>query len=160
MKKDRVMTAILLAALLVAGQAQAAGCYTAREFEAEQGLRIHSELMVIGLTCLRMPGGEQLYRKYGRFTQKNQNLIAQYEADLISYYRGQGGNAEKKLHTLRTNLANGISKHVISMGTGSFCQHFAPRIDRALAMDQQALRRWARQVWPGSPVSQPTCAKF
>lgn len=160
MKKDRVMTAILLAALLVAGQAQAAGCYTAREFEAEQGLRIHSELMVIGLTCLRMPGGEQLYRKYGRFTQKNQNLIAQYEADLIRYYQGQGGNAEKKLHTLRTNLANGISKHVISMGTGSFCQHFAPRIDRALAMDQQALRRWARQVWPGSPVSQPTCAKF
>lgn len=158
----KIAAAIALVSLMaMSAGAQAAGCYTEREFEAEQGLRIHSELMVIGLTCLRMPGGEQLYRKYGRFTQKNQGLIAQYESDLISYYSGQGGGgAEKRLHTLRTNLANGISKHVISMGTGSFCQHFAPRIDRALSMDQQSLRRWARHTWPGSPVSQPICAKF
>jgi hypothetical protein len=157
-------TASALAAILLlcsAGQSFAAGCYTDREFEAEQGLRIHSELMVIGLTCMKMPGGQQTYMKYNEFTQKNQSLISAYEEAIIDYYRGQGAkNPEQKLHTLRTNLANTISKHVIDMGTGSFCQHFTPRIDKALAMDQDSLRRWARHVWPDTPISQPVCARL
>ena len=43
--------------LMLATPAFAGGCYTAREVEAEQAIRIHSELMVIGLTCIKMPGG-------------------------------------------------------------------------------------------------------
>lgn len=145
--------------LSLTAQAQAAGCYSSAEFEAEQGLRIHSELMVIGLTCLRMPGGQDLYRKYATFTRNNQELIAGYEETIISYYRAQGvPNAETKLHTLRTNLANGISRHTVEMGTLSFCQHFAPRIDKALMMSRTTLRRWAQHVWPDTPVSQPVCA--
>jgi hypothetical protein len=160
MKKCTAVLAFILF-LSLAGQAHAAGCYTSKEFEAEQGLRIHSELMVIGLTCLKMPGGRDLYMRYGAFTQKNQHLIAGYETDLINYYRGQGArNPEQRLHTLRTDLANTISRHAIEMRTASFCQHFAPRIDKALAMDQMTLRHWAQHTWPGTPVSQPVCAKL
>src|SRR5690606_33770227 len=103
--------------------------------------------------CARMPGGQGLYRKYASFTQKNQHLIAAYEDDIISYYRNHGsGNPEKELHSLRTNLANKISQHAISMSTMSFCQHFGPRIDQALSMSQGKLREWARHVWPDSPT--------
>lgn len=133
-------------------------CYTAKEFEAEQGIRIHSELMVIGLTCMKMPQGTQMYMKYQNFTQKNQKLIAQYETEIIAHYRREGAEKpERKLHTLRTTLANQISQHAVVMSVSNFCQRFSQRIDQALAMDKEKLRRWAQQPWPGSPTSRPIC---
>lgn len=146
-------------AILLSSPAYAAGCYTAREVEAEQALRIHSELMVIGLTCLKMPQGQAMYQKYQSFTQKNQVLLASYETELISYYRHAGYESpEKQLHTLRTNLANQISEHAITMSTATFCRTYGTRVDKALAMDQQKIRRWAQFSFAGSPTSQPMCA--
>lgn len=133
-------------------------CYTPREFEAEQGLRIHSELMVISLTCMKMAQGGNMYEKYQAFTKKNSMLIKGYENDIIDYFRSQGVSApEKQFHSLRTSLANEISQHAIKMSTGSFCHNFATRIDSALAMNQEKLRRWAQQPWPNSPTSKPMC---
>jgi len=141
-----------------ATQAMAAQCYTPREFEAEQGLRIHSELMVISLTCMKMAQGGNMYEKYQAFSKKNSDLIKAYENDIIAYFRAQGSPApEQQFHTLRTSLANEISQHAIKMSTGSFCQQFASRIDSALAMDREKLRRWAQQPWPNSPTSKPMC---
>lgn len=152
--------AVVLSLSLFSLQAQSANCYNASEFEAEQGLRIHSELMVIGLTCMKMPQGALMYSKYQKFTQKNQRLIAEYEEGIINYYRRQGiANPEKELHTLRTSLANGISKHAIVMSTSNFCANFGQRIDKALAMDQKNLRKWAQHVWPQSPTTRPVCGR-
>lgn len=39
---------------LTSASSFAASCYRAGEAEAEQGIRIHSELMVIGLNCQHM----------------------------------------------------------------------------------------------------------
>lgn len=159
MKKTAL--AILLSLCLSSGAQAATGkCYTAKEFEAEQGIRIHSELMVIGLTCMRMPqGGSQLYSKYQNFTQKNKGLIAGYEKDILSYYRRTGAaNPETALHTFRTSMANQISQHAIAMSTVSFCKRFSPRMDQALAMDSQKIRRWAQRPWDGSPTSRPVCS--
>jgi hypothetical protein len=160
MKKFLTAAAVALSLSLFSVQAQSAGCYNASEFEAEQGLRIHSELMVIGLTCMKMPQGAAMYSKYQQFTRKNQRLIAEYEEGLINYYRRQGvPNPEKEFHTLRTSLANGISKHAVVMSTSSFCANFGKRIDKALEMDQQNLRKWAQHVWPQSPTTRPVCGK-
>ena len=137
-----------------------ASCFGPTEYEAEQGLRIHSELMVIGLTCQKMPGGSALYRKYQNFTMKNQNLIAGYENNLISFYRQEGDNdPDAELNTLRTVLANQISRHAIRMSMASFCQHFGGRIDKALGMDEKTLRKWARQEWPDVHTSRPRCSR-
>ena len=148
----------MLMSVLVCNSAQA--CYTSREREAEQGIRIHSELMVISLTCMKMPGREDLYEKYQRFTRQNSDLIAAYESDLISYYKSEGvAKPEKKLNTLRTDLANNISSKAITMSTRSFCDKYASHIDRALVMDEQKLRRWAQNVWPEQqPVSERMCS--
>jgi hypothetical protein len=144
--------------LSIAVISSAEACYSAREFEAEQGLRIHSELMVIGLTCMKMPEGRALYRKYQEFTANNAPLIAGYEADLLHYYSQDGvAGPEQKVHTLRTHLANEISRRAVSMSMLSFCQQFSPRIDQALAMDQQKFRRWAQHAWPNQPPSEPVC---
>ncbi len=159
MKKLTVLLAAL-ALLATTAQQASAQCYNQRQFEAEQGLRIHSELMVISLTCMKMPMGSGMYQKYQAFTNKNKALIAGYENDLIDYYRATGSAApEKQFHTLRTNLANQISQHAIKMSTASFCQNFGSRLDSALNMDQAKLRQWASQPWPNSPTSRPMCGK-
>lgn len=159
--KKLLSALVLLLCISTAATAAGPSCYSADEMEAEQGLRIHSELMVIGLTCLRMPsGGPQLYSKYQTFTRKNQSLIAGYENDLISYYRRTGmSNPEGKLHTLRTELANEISQHAITMSVSSFCKYYGGRIDRALAMDNGKIRRWAQHNWSSSTTSKPSCTK-
>lgn len=150
--------AVLTLVFVLSSPAYSAGCYTAREVEAEQGLRIHSELMVISLTCMRMPDGASMYSKYQSFTRKNQALIASYEDDLIAYYRSAGyPNPEKQLHTLRTTIANQISEHAITMSTATFCRTYGPRIDRALQMSQQKVRAWAQHSFASATVSQPTC---
>lgn len=156
------ITAAVLCFLEFFSVADAGACYTATELEAERGVRIQSELMVIGLTCLKMPdGGQALYRKYQLFTQEHADLIARYEADLINYYAQKGvTDPEKKLHTLRTALANEISSRAVSMSVLGFCQKFSSRIDEALAMDEPKLRRWAQHSWPGQPTSEPACGKI
>ncbi len=159
MIKRSILAAALALFLTLPAQAQARDCYSAREFEAEQGLRIHSELMVIGLTCARAPGGAGLYGGYQMFTRKNQRLILSYESDLIAFFQQQGKlNPERELHSLRTRLANQISQNAVKMQTASFCKRFAPRIQQALAMSEDKLRRWAQQVWTGAPTLRPVCA--
>ena len=153
----KIVFAMILS-LLLCNSAQA--CYTAREREAEQGIRIHSELMVISLTCMKMPGGEDLYDKYQHFTRKNGDLISEYESVLIGYYKSEGAtNPEKKLTTLRTEIANNISGRAITMSTRTFCEKYASHIDRALTMDEQKLRRWAQNTWPEQqPISERMCS--
>ena len=151
-------TAAMVAMLAVKSASAAPACYNMAEFEAEQGLRIHSELMVIGLTCAKMPNGANLYSKYQTFTAKNKNLITMYENALIAYFDKQGGNAEAQFHTMRTGLANRISQLAIGNVVG-FCNAFSPRLDAALTMDQDKIRRWAQQVWRDAPTSRPLCTR-
>ncbi len=135
-------------------------CYSSREVEAEQGLRIHTELMVIALTCVKVPGaGVQLYAQYQAFTEKHSSLIKEYERTILSYYKARGKGADEKLHNLKTKLANGISTRAINMSITQFCQRFGPRIPQAMTMDEAKLRRWAQHVWPESPTTVPACRK-
>jgi hypothetical protein len=156
-KLSTVLTLVL--SLALSGQAVASSCYTEREFEAEQGLRIHSELMVIALTCIKMPrGGAEMYSKYQTFTNRNQRLITSYESDMIGYFRRQGvAQPEKQFHSLRTGLANHISKNAISMSTSSFCQRYGQNIDQAVVMDHAKVRRWAQMPVAQLPTKQPKC---
>ncbi|MGM0422377.1 MAG: hypothetical protein ACQEQL_04665 [Pseudomonadota bacterium] len=137
--------------------AAAGGCYSDFELEAEQGLRIHSELMVIGLTCQKAPGGSGLYGKYRTFTRKNQYLLEEYETSLMNHYRNSGQNPSRALHNLRTGLANEISEKAIMMNVSTFCRHYGGRVEKALNMNHDTIRRWARKEWPSQPPTKPLC---
>ena len=149
---------LLMVLVFTSSQAQARTCYSKYEKEAEQGLRIHSELMVIGLTCLKAKGGKDLYHRYQLFTAKHAPLLEGYENTLINFYR-RGGHAkpEKSLHKLRTDLGNEISHHAVRMGTTNFCNHFSGRIDQALEMPRKKLRRWAQQDWNKQKNTHSVC---
>ena len=51
MKKAVLAAAILSMTVMPLNAFAAQKCYSAAEAEADQGIRIHSELMVIGLNC-------------------------------------------------------------------------------------------------------------
>lgn len=135
-------------------------CYSSREVEAEQGVRILSELMVIGLNCqhLTPKGQENLYNQYKKFSLKHESLFSGYEDTLLNFYRAEGdSNPEAKLHQMRTDVANKISKDAAVMRPDAFCAAYAPRISKAGKMPEPKIRQWASTVFPGHPVSRAVC---
>ena len=137
-----------------------AKCYTPHEVEAEQGVRILSELMVIGLNCQHLTprGQENLYTQYKKFALKHEGLFSGYEDTLLKFYGSEGqGNPEGYLHQVRTDVANKISKDAAVMRPDAFCATYAPRIAKAGQMSEGKIRRWAQTVFPGHPVSHKVC---
>ena len=137
-----------------------AQCYSQAEFESEQGLRIHSELMVISLNCQHISHSDgNLYMQYKDFTRRHTGLISGYERTLKNYYTRTGAsNPEMEINALRTSLANKISNDAARMKPNVFCKAYSSRINQALRMDQEKLRRWASTPFAGHPVSRPICA--
>lgn len=137
-----------------------AKCYTMKEAEAEQGIRIHSELMVIALNCQHLSKtGKNLYVQYKEFTNDHGSLISGYETTLMSFYQSEGqSDPERKLHDVRTNFANKISKDAAVMRPDAFCHYYMPRISKAAQMSNQDVRKWAATIFPSHPVSRPLCA--
>ena len=154
--------AMLCAALclIAAHPALAASCYSDREAEAEQAIRIHSELMVIALNCQHMtPAGQQnLYTQYRNFTNKHASLFAGYERTLISAFSRGGGNGESRLHNLRTRFANDISGQAARQRPDLFCTRYSGRIPAAMQFTDQQIRDWAATPYANSSLSKPRCA--
>ena len=147
---------------LISAPVLAATCYTEAEFEADQGLRIHSELMVIGLNCQHLGKryGQNLYGDYRKLTADHSDLFANYESIMMSFFKKQGkGDPVARLNDLRTRYANKISDDAAQMRPDIFCSRYAPRIDQAKVMSRNDLRKWAATPFPQHPVSHELCKK-
>lgn len=144
----RAVGAFSLATLLAAGPTLAAPskgpCYTVPEFAAEQGIRLHTELMVVGLTCQHMDvkGELSLFNQYKQFTLKHQARIQQWEKTLVGYYkRTTSGNPTRTFDTFRTRLANETSQRAIALTTPVFCTTHAPVVAAAMAASLEEIER-------------------
>lgn len=135
-------------------------CYSKLQAEAEQGLRIHSELMVIGLNCQHMAKryNMDLYGRYRQITQRHSDLFALYEKEMMKFFISRGDqNPEASLNTLRTSFANKISHDAAEMRPDIFCGTFAPRMNKVYDMSEPDLRGWASTIYDTHPVSYPVC---
>ena len=154
------LAVIALMSLSIQGAAASSSCYSMAEAEAEQGIRIHSELMVIGLNCqnMRFSDGTNLYAEYRKFTAEHGDIFANYENTLLNYYKVHGVNdPEAKLNTLRTEFANQISMDAASMRPDLFCNRYAGRLMQAVGFSGSQIRQWAATIYPSHPVSNPIC---
>jgi len=140
---------------LMSAPAFAKSCYSAKEAEAEQGIRIHSELMVIGLNCQHMTprGWTNFYSQYRDISNRNQSLFSGYEKTMLKHY----GGSSKKIHTMRTNFANNISTNAANMRPDVFCANFAPRIPQVAKMSKEQIRQWAESASQTEAQSKPIC---
>jgi hypothetical protein len=137
-------------------------CYSTAEAEADQGIRIHSELMVIGLNCqhMGMRHGQNLYGTYRQFTADNADIFGDYETTLINFFKRTGAaNPVGKLNDLRTRYANKISTDAAKMRPDIFCGKYGPRVMQAAKMKKEDIRKWASMPFDKHPVSYPMCAK-
>ncbi len=151
---------LFLITLFASQSAFAGQCYKPREAEAEQGIRIHSELMVIGLNCAHMPtkDGKNLYVEHKKFTQRHSDLFGQYEKIMKGYLgRNGSGNSEKALHTLRTDFANKVSEDAANMRPDIFCKTYSSRIEQVTKMNRETLRKWAVSTSQAQPLTQKRC---
>jgi len=126
-----VMGLALMAAAVPAFAANT--CYTAEQMEAEQLLRLHSELMVITVTCRQGSQGEALPAAYGDFTHRNIRMLHDAEQTMIAYFRdNQSGDPVEHLDRLRTILANEFGQKSATMTAPEFCTAYR---DKVLAYD-------------------------
>lgn len=135
-------------------------CYTREEAEAEQGIRIHSELMVIALNCQHMTprGWTNFYQQYQQITSRNSSLIGGYEETLINYFALAGKpNAERAFHDMRTDMANKVSIDAARMRPDIFCSNYAPRIPKVAKMSTAEIKNWAATSGTTNPASRPLC---
>ncbi|MEA1651100.1 hypothetical protein UAJ10_19005 [Nitrospirillum sp. BR 11164] len=112
-------------------------CYSPAEFDAEQAIRYHTRLMVIGLTCQQLGGNyEGLYVRYKKFTLAHKTQIIAWEDALIARYRKTAkGNPNRALDTLRTHLANEMSQHIAAVSTDIYCAQHADMLAQAELMN-------------------------
>lgn len=139
-----------------------AQCLSTVEAEAEQGVKIHSELMVIGLNCqaIGMRNGLDLYGDYQRFTQKHSSLLSKYEAILMNFYKKSGeARPEQSLNFLRTKYANNVSDSVAKNRPDIFCAKYGKRILAMKNYEDIDVRRWAATQAQAANLSYPLCEK-
>lgn len=160
-KKLAVFSVVVLLCCGASVAARAASaCYTQAEAEAEQAIRIHSELMVIGLNCQHKykAGNQNLYVAYRTFSARHGQVFAAYERALLNYFRRAGDrDPESSLNALRTAFANKIATDAARMRPDLFCYEYAPRIEKVSTMNESALRQWAGTFYTSHPVSKPLC---
>lgn len=157
--KAFILTIVALI-LTIPSSASAGQCYSAKEAEADQGIRIHSELMVIGLNCQQIGAryGLNLYGQYREFTSRHADLFGGYEEIMMGFFKKKGeAKPEAALNTLRTKYANKISKDAAGMRPDIFCAKYAPRIKQADQMRREDVQNWAATIYPSHPVSYPVC---
>lgn len=156
----RLYGGVLMLCLAIAPmRAMAANCYTPEQFRAEQVVRFHTQLMVMGLYCQGVMK-QNTYAAYQDFTRRNQNIIKQEEDRLIGYFRNRGyKRADRELHTMRTDMANKISLQA-GQSPVAFCRQFAPSYERAKSMIPADFKRWIEQVnvTRASASTVPLCA--
>ena len=113
----------LIAALLLSTQAFASvPCYAPEEMQAEQLLRLHSELMVIAVSCRYGSNGQNLVSAYTSFTRNNLADIRQAEQTLRAYYaKNFGDKTNKRLDELRTRLGNEFGQQMANVSAPAFC---------------------------------------
>lgn len=124
-----------------AGAASPPVCYNRAEYAAEQTIRLHTEIMVIGLTCQSVMPEQNPFSQYQKFTVKNESIISAATKVLEGHFRRTStGNPSRRFDTFRTEMANEISRRAAIIGTGMYCQEFVERAKNALALSADDIK--------------------
>lgn len=119
-------------------------CYHEPELIAEQLLRLHSELMVITLTCHQASDGQDLVPAYTAFTKLNIDALHNAEQTLIAYY---GGKAKKdRLDKLRTRLGNEYGQKIADISAPHFCDLYRDKVVSFYTYNPDQVRQEAERM--------------
>lgn len=121
--------------------AKSSACYSEAEHAAEQLIRMHTEMMVVGLTCQQVMPDKKPFNLYQDFTVKNRSLVSNSEAAMIDHFRKHSsGNPTRQFDMFRTEMANEISRRAAVIGTSGYCTNFVDRSKAAMDLTPDDLR--------------------
>ncbi len=148
MMKQKTITgmaaAFLCALFFFSGMAQAGECYTPDEFEAEQGLRLHTDLEVIMLTCKYDGYRRPLKDSYAVFLKKYSKQIHKWENTIARAYASSGGSRGEVIDNFRTSLANQKSHESSAMNPRQFCIAYANWVPAVAAWSPDQVMNYVR----------------
>lgn len=156
---------VILALLLVivsvgCAQAESRGqCYSPEQMEAEQWLRLHSELMVITVTCRQGSAGENLVPSYTAFTKLNIKTLKHAEAVMMEYYRAQGQDGQAQLDRLRTKLGNEYGQKIADLSAPVFCQLYRDKVLRLCTAESEQVEQEVASLQENTPAYQGMCVQ-
>ena len=97
-------------------------CTTDEEVLADQLIRLHTQLMITGLTCFVPYDDPNLFVAYQDFTRSFQGRIRDSQRTLGAFLgRYMGGNRNRLFDTYRTRMANTESQTVIDVSASRYC---------------------------------------
>ena len=98
-------------------------CMTESELHADQFIRLHTAMMVAGLTCNVSFSDDNVFAHYQSFTITHQSMIRSSQRVLANYLGRHGsGNRHRLFDTYRTEVANDESQLVIDVSSGRYCE--------------------------------------
>lgn len=149
---------VVVAVMLSTGMPAFAGaCYSQSETTAEQALRIHSELLVVAVSCADAFRRPDLFNDYVRFTNKNARDLAGYERVI-----GASINSRVNFDHWRTMIANSVAARAAMMDTREYCRRHVGTLQRALgfkSFSENAVQAMLINVPEAREhLSRPACA--
>lgn len=144
---------------MMAPVAHAAACYNEQEFEADRGLRFHTDVEVIMLTCRYSTKGEDLKKVYLAFLHNNAKTIRGWEGVIAKSYAGTGGSRNEIIDNFRTKLANQKGNEAARMGPKPFCKEWADFVPFAASLSNDQVMEYVRAADSDRPTRRPLCGK-
>lgn len=132
-------------------------CYSEKEFEADRGLRLHTDLEVIMLTCRYSSRGQPLKDPYSQFVRQYQGPIRSWQSSIARAYAGMGRGPDEVIDNFRTALANNKSHQAADMGPKNFCAQWADFVPYIASLKPQQVYGYLRQQDLARPTKRPLC---
>ncbi|MDD4617448.1 MAG: hypothetical protein PHW76_10175 [Alphaproteobacteria bacterium] len=133
-------------------------CYNSAQVHAEQMLRLHSELMVITITCRQSSDGRALTPAYTSFTHRYVKTIRAAEQVMIAYYKtAKKGDPVSQLDALRTRLGNEIGQKVAKVSAPTFCAINRDKVVQFAMASPEYLEREVRSMEKNEPSYVSPC---
>ena len=133
-------------------------CTTDEEVLADQFIRLHTQLMVTGLTCFVPYDDPDLFVAYQDFTLSFQSRIRDSQRTLGAFLgRYMGGNRNRLFDTYRTRMANAESQTVIDVSTSRYCAAQQERFYRAANFGEADLNAFLQEAATRYREHYPSC---
>jgi hypothetical protein len=143
-----VLAATVASPAFAANKAKPAGaCYTPAAAEAEEGLRLLNDLMVVSSVCQDIGEATAIY---AGFRRRNQDPILAYQKALIAHFHGTAG-----FDRWNTSLANASAQR--EGGNQQLCQQSAALLQQAKGLDPQGYRAYASSHAAAAADRYPKC---
>lgn len=143
------VVAILLIGTMATASA-APQCYHANEIEADQAVRYQAKLMVLSDSCRST--------SYTQFLQKNGDVIAGYQRELVGYFRrADGRSGETGFDRFLTRVANQFALGAGQEPLQSLCGRSADFLTQAVNFGKEEFRHFMAQEAAAERRSYKTC---